>query len=160
MVRKKNDLESKYPSIEFTYPIAVDSYEVATKRLEAADNRLQTLLTFVVTVSAVVPTFADKRGVDFHSGWFYSAIATFGLIVFAGTYARLSGSPIVLSPEFLYEGWLHKEEWEFKKDFIIFASEDFVHNLLIAERKWKYSVLITILFVLEAVLLAVWVFRS
>src|SRR5207248_11768290 len=70
-------LESQYPGIEFAYPIAVNSYEVALKRLDSIDGRLQTMLAFIVAVSAVVPAVAVPRGIHFHAKMFYIALGIF-----------------------------------------------------------------------------------
>ena len=155
-MNKEKTLEEKYPSVELAYPIAVASYDVASKRLDVMDGRLQTILTFVVSVSAAILPLAGSRGVSFRSYWFYAATAIFFITVALGTYARLCGEIKVLKPEMLFNNWLHKSEWEFKKDFLSFASDDFNHNLALSERKWKYSAIITFLFFAEVVAAAVW----
>lgn len=161
-MNEQNDqtLEQLYPSVELAYPIAVASYDVALRRLDAMDGRLQTILAFVVTVSAAIPALASNRGVNFRSCWLYAAIVTFILTIGFGTYARLMGKIKVLKPEMLFNHWLHKPLWEFKKDFVAFAGDDFNHNLALSELKWKFTVAITLLFFLEAIFLAVWVVGS
>ena len=150
-------LKKEFPSVDLAYPIAVASYEVAAKRLDTVDGRLQTILAFIVTVSLAVPSVAGGRGLPFGSAWFYTAVGVFLAAVALGTYARLAGKLRVLKPSNLYEGWLDLPEWTFKKDMIYFAGEDFVKNLRLVNFKWKCSVVVTILFVAEAVCLAAWV---
>src|SRR5688572_3570427 len=106
-----------YPGVELAYPIAVASYDVALRRLDVMDGRLQTLMAFIVAVSAAVPSVAANRGIQFRSYWFYAALISFALAIGVGTYARLSGKIKVLKPEHAFNHWLHKPEWNFKKDF-------------------------------------------
>ncbi len=156
---KQNELplEQQYPSVELAFPLAIVSYDVAIKRLDTMDGRLQTIMAFVVTVSAAIPSIAGPRGVRFQSIWFYIATAIFIITIAIGTYARLMGTIKVLKPKMLFEHWLHKPAWEFKKDFISFAGDDFEHNVGLVEHKWKCTVAITLLFFFQTVCLAVWV---
>jgi hypothetical protein len=154
---EENELEKTYPSIDLAYQIAVASYDSMARRLDAVDGRLQTILAFVVSISAAVPTLAGTRGVHFKSGWFYAAAVLFLTSIAVGTVARLAGNLQVLSPHKLYEKWLHLPPIEFKKDGIYHASRDFIANRNLVYRKWLSSVVVTILFALEAMALAVWV---
>ena len=61
----------------------------------------------------------------------------------------------MLDPAKFYDRWLHRDEWTFKKDLIAFAGDDFATNERLVENKWIVSVVITILFFLEAAFLAV-----
>jgi hypothetical protein len=151
------DLKNQYPSVDLAYPIAVASYEVAAKRLDTVDGRLQTILAFIVTVSVAVPSVAGSRGASFQSPWFFAALIVFLGAIATGTYARLVGMLRVLKPSQLYLDWLGDPEWEFKKNMIHFAGQDFDANLRLVNFKWKCSVAVTILFAAEAVCLAAWV---
>ena len=146
-----------YPGVELAYPIAVASYDIALRRLDVMDGRLQTLMAFIVAVSAAVPSIAVSRGIHFRSYWFYGALISFILAIAIGTYARLSGKIKVLKPEKAFNHWLHKPDWEFKKDFIAYAADDFQANIDSVEFKWQCSVAITVLFSFQTVFLAGWV---
>jgi hypothetical protein len=156
----REELEKTYPAVELAYPIAVAAYEVALKRLDGMDGRLQTILAFIVAVSAAVPPVAANRGIHFRSPWFYAALGIFILSVVIGTWARLAGAPKVLNPRKAFNHWLHKSDWEFKKDFIAFAADDFDYNRKLVKLKWLSTVAITLLFACQAVCLAVWVMGS
>jgi hypothetical protein len=158
--QNKETLEQQYPAVELAYPIAVASYDVALRRIDAMDGRLQTVMAFVVTVSAAIPPLASNRGVHFHSYWFYAAAATLLLTISIGIYARLMGEIKVVDPNLLFNSWLHKPDWEFKKDFIAFAGDDFNSNVALSELKWKFSIVVTLLFFLEVVFFAAWVMGS
>jgi len=152
-----HNLEQEYPSIELAYPIAVASYDVAARRLDTIDGRLQTIMAFIVTVSVAVPSTAGGRGVHFRSLWFYAALFLFIASIGLGTYARLIGKLRVLKPSHLFQDWLGDPLWDFKKDMIYFAGQDFDANISLVNSKWRCSVAITILFVLEAICLSVWI---
>jgi hypothetical protein len=151
------NLEQEYPSVELAYPIAVAAYETAAKRLDSVDGRLQTILAFTVTVSVAATSIAGGRGVNFNSGWFYAAIVFFVISISIGVWARLTGNIYILKPSHLYQEWLSNPTWEFKKDMIYFAGNDFDANMKLVHLKWQCSVAITFLFVLQAVCQTVWV---
>jgi|KBSSwiStaDraftv2_1062776.scaffolds.fasta_scaffold659509_2 hypothetical protein len=150
-----------YPSVDLAYDIAIDSYDVAIKRIEWIDGRLQALLTFAATVGAAVLSVGASRGLlHFRSIWFYLAIISFVLATALGFYARFSGTIRVLDPEVFYERWLHFSPWEFKKDLIYFAAEDFQCNMRLSKRLWDLSIVVLILFFLEVVFLVLWVAKA
>ena len=152
-----NPLEQQYPRVDLAYPMAVSSYDTAMKRSDTIDGKLQTILAFVAVVTVAVPSIANARGVSFASYWFYFGLLFFISIVVIGIYARLTGAVRVISPDLLFEDWLHKTAWEFKKDFIAFAGNDFNHNLKLINYKWKLATLITVLFFFQVACLAAWV---
>jgi hypothetical protein len=153
-------LEQQFPSVELAYPLAVAAYDSATKRLDSIDGRLQTILAFIVTVSVIVPSIAAGRGVSFQSGWFYAALIVFIVAIGIGIWARLTGDVRLLSPSNLFQEWLSDSEWQFKKDMIYHAGQDFDKNMKLALLKWRCSVAVTLLFVLQAVCQTVWVLSA
>ncbi len=70
--------------MEFAYPIAVSSSDWVLRSLDAIDGRLQTSLTLVVTATGVALGFLAGRVTQFHSRWFYSAMAAFAIFIFFG----------------------------------------------------------------------------
>ena len=150
-------LKAQFPSTNLAYEIAVSSYDGMAKRLDAIDGRIQTILAFAATTSALVPSIGAGRGLSFSSPWFVVAMALIFLAILSGAYARLGGKVSVLDPKSLYDGWLHFSEPEFKIYLIEHAAKDFEANNALLTRRWRLAVLITVLFFLEAVLLAVWV---
>ena len=149
--------ESAYPSVDLAYDIAVASYDSIIKRLDVMDGRLQTILAFSATTTAVVPTVANARGLSFRSWWLYLALASFALQLIIGTIARSAGSVRLLKPETFYLKWLHKSHWQFKKDLVYWASQDFNDNATLLERRWRLAVSVSVLFFIEVLLLLVWV---
>jgi len=156
-VNQDQAMKEKYPGVELAYDLAVDSYDAVIKRIDVMNGRLQTMIAFATTTTAVVPTVANARGLTFRSWFFYLAISVFGLIILIGTTEQLRGTIKMLNPDLFFEKWLDLSEWEFKKDFIAFAGESFDHNKKLLDRKWRASVYVTVLFVLEVVFLVAWV---
>lgn len=160
MAMTKEELEKTYPAVELAYPLAVASYDVSLKRLDGMDGRLQTIMAFIVAVSAAVPPVAANRGIHFRSPWFYAALVIFVFSVGIGTWARLAGAPKVLNPRKAFDHWLRKSDWEFKKDFIAFAANDFDYNRKLVQFKWLCTIAITLMFSFQAACLVVWVWDS
>ncbi len=155
--RSLEELAKQYPGVEVAFDLAVDSYDSVIKRLDIMDGRLQTIMAFAATTTAVVPSVASARGLTFHSKLLYLAVGCFTLELVLGTYARFTGNVRLLNPATLYEKWLEWEPWEFKKNFIYWAGEDFKDNKTLVEKKWMLSVIVSVLFFLEAALLVAWV---
>ncbi|HEX8163118.1 MAG TPA: hypothetical protein VF538_14710 [Pyrinomonadaceae bacterium] len=156
----KENKEQQYPSVDLAYKFAVDSYDIALKRLDMMDTRIQTLLAFATTVSLAVSTALVGKGAKFASAGLAPAAAAYVLGVVVGFYARLTGDVIVLNPKHLFDQWLHYSEWEFKKNFIYYAGENFEHNAEQINRKGRLALLASILFLLETGLLAIWAVHS
>jgi hypothetical protein len=150
-------LAKEYPGVDLAYDLSISSYDSVIKRLDIIDGRLQTIMAFAATTTALVPTVAAARGITFHSILLYLAIASFGLQLIIGTYARLCGKVRMLNPAILYERWLGWEPWEFKKNFVYWAGEDFKENVRLVDKKWSLSLTISLLFFLEVALLVAWV---
>lgn len=150
------ELKAKYPSVELAYPLAVNSYDVALKRMDAIDGRLQTLLAFIATVSLPVPVIGASKGLPFGSFWFIAAAIAFVLAMLVGILARVHGSVMLISPDVLFEKWLHLEESEFKKNLVYFAGEAWAANRRLASDRARLMTLTAILFLVEVAALAVW----
>ena len=150
-------LEAQYPGIEYAYPIAVSSYELALKRLDAIDGRLQTMLAFIVAVSAIVPAVAVPRGIHFRANMFYMALGIFAFTLAFGIFARIFGRIYVVTPKKLHDHWLYKPRWTFQFHYIVRAADDFRRNNRLIKFKWWSMVVISLLFCAQAVCLAAWV---
>ncbi len=154
------ELEKEFPSVELAYPLAVASYESASKRLDSVDGRLQTILAFIVTVSVAIPSIASGRGIPFQSYWFYASFFFFVSGIGVGIWARLYGNVRLITPTNLFQDWLRDSKWQFQKDMIYHAGQDFDANMKLVNQKWRCSVAVTLLFVLQAVCQTVWVLGS
>jgi hypothetical protein len=155
-------IELQYPSVSLAFDVSKSAYDWAIRRLDVLDNRLQSMLQFAVGLTTAIIAFitTSQRHVEFRSVWFISAIVAFAAGLFIGVYARGLGSVIVVDPRVLFQQWLHKSEWEFRKDFIYFAAKHLQANRAIIKRKSNLTNIVTTCFMIEAVALAVWVMRG
>jgi hypothetical protein len=149
--------ETKYPGVELAYDLTVDACDSIIKRLDVMDGRLQTILAFAATTTAIVPSVANSRGLTFRSNWLYAALGLFVVQLLVGTMARTFGSIKLVRPHVLWERWLEKNPWLFKKDFVHFARQHFDHNASLLRRRWWLMLLISLLFFIEVILLVVWI---
>lgn len=148
--------EKTYPGVEFAYPFAVESYELALNRFEAMDSRIETLLAVFVTATLAVPVLITAKGLSVASYWLWAATASFIASIVIGLCGRLIGSLKVVDPQQLYEKFLHLPKWEFQKDFIYWAGQNYQSNRVQVERKHRLAVLMTFSFILEVLFLGVW----
>lgn len=155
-------IESQYPSVNLAFDISKSAYDWAIRRLDVLDNRLQSLLQFAVGLTTAIIAFivASQRHVEFRSPWFALAVAAFGTGLFIGVYARSLANVVVVDPGVLYQQWLHKSEWEFRKDFIYFAAKHLQANRATIKRKSNLTNMATTCFMIEALALVVWVMRG
>jgi hypothetical protein len=145
-------------TLNLAYQRALSAEDTITKCFDAIDGRLQTLLTFVVSTTVLVPTIATQRGgLSFHSLPFEIAIGAAFLAILTGTYARSTGELLVFHPAELEEHWLKLAAPEFKKYMIRKAGRAFEKNLRLINYKWVLSVIVSLVFFLEALALSGWV---
>jgi hypothetical protein len=148
------------PSVDLAYPLAVASYDWAQKRFDSVDGRIQTLIAFITTITFGVPLLASSitsQKANFQSRWFIAALIAFIVSLGFGLFGRLKGELTLLSPKHLYEKWLDHSEFEFKKSLIGWAGEHFEKNRAEINSKWFYAKLSGTAFMLESILLLVWV---
>lgn len=153
--------ESAWPSVDLAYEFVAPSYDWIQSRFESVERRIQTFLAFTATLTLGLPALmvAVVKSVDFGSIWFIAAMVTAIVILALGIAAKIiSGSSGIwfLSPDNLYEGWLHYSEWEFKKNAIYWAGQHFNANVaLINKMGWILTGMI-VLFSAEVILLLAW----
>ena len=151
--------EDTWPSVESAQMFIVPSYQWMITRVESADSRLQTLVAFVATITFAVPVLgaALSKGISLRSPWFLCALLVAVGIVVCGTVARSRGSLNLADPKKVYDRTLHLTKWEFQRDAIYFAGEHFNDNRTLIETKALMLTLMTGFFVLELILLAIWI---
>lgn len=150
-------LEEVYPSIGLAYEIALNSYEIAEKRNSAIDSRLQMLIVLLAALSFPILPIASQKNVSFKSAWFITAVVVFSIALGIALWARMAGALRFINPQLLFKEWLHLSEWEFKKDVVYYAGDDFEKNCALIDKKADLSTAVVALFVLEVLLLAAWV---
>lgn len=153
--------EATYPSVTLAFELSKGSYDIILKRLDAVETRLQNLLQTVAGFTTAVIAFiaSNNQSKDFFSVWFIIAMAAFGIGMTLGVYARVSGKILAIDPDVLYQRWLEKSEWTFRKDYIFFAGQHFKTNVTTVEHKSFLTALVAMLFGLEAIMLVCWVLK-
>jgi hypothetical protein len=158
----ENEDEAQFPSVELAYEFVKPSYDWMLSRLEAINTKIQGLLTFATTLTVAMPIFAKAifDDVDYNSWWFYGAIIGYVLLTVIGIWGIRKGNIRLVHPKNLYDKWLDKSPWEFKKDTIYFAGEDFEDNKKIIEGKSLCRDIMTILLLVEIFSIIVWIVKA
>ena len=128
MNEREDDLtdESRWPSAGLAYEFVAPSYDWIQRRFESVERRIQAFLAFTATLTLGVPALviAFDKSADFSSVWFIAAMVAAVLNLASGIAAKFIGGNSgiwFLSPDNLYEGWLHYTELEFKRNAIYWA---------------------------------------
>ena len=154
------DLEAFYPGVYTAFELIIPSYQLAERRLQAVDGWLQNLQAFTVTltVGATVLASGVVDDISFSSPLFFIAMATAGLSISTGLVGRAFAEIKLISPRRIFdEGLIAKDEWTFKKDLLYAAGDDYEYNRRVVEQKSFAAQVMTALFLLEALLLVIWV---
>jgi hypothetical protein len=147
----------KYPSTELAYEFVQFSYNVAISRLQAIDSKIQGLLTSATAITVAVPVFAKAIGVGFSSRWFYMAVVAYIMLVVIGVSGMRIGKVKVIDLKKLYNQWLQKDIWQFKKDGIFFAGEDFDDNKRLIDKKSLFRDIMAVVLLGEILCIVRWV---
>ena len=152
----------EWPGVDLAFGFVIPSYQWIITRFEAVDSRIQTLQAFIATMTFAFPAIATtlSESIQFRSPWFVAALVVAAIAVVCGVIGRSWGGIVVCSPETLYEKWLGKSEWTFKKDMVYFAGQHFAANTRLINIKGRIVVGMTILFLCETGLLLRWIISS
>ena len=153
--------DGEYPGTGLAYEIAVESYSLAERRRDAVYQRIEVFLSFATTVTVAAPVVAASvlSSPDFRSPLLFAAGGLYITLVLLSLVARPLGSLRQLSPKLLYEGWLHLDETDFKRQMIYWAGE---HSDDARRRTWLLAQLanaMVLLFLAEGTLFLVWLVR-
>jgi hypothetical protein len=161
MEKEINEMEAQYPSVELAYGFVKPSYDWLQNRLDAVNSRIEFLLTFVASITVAAPVFVRAVFNDIHFGaLFYAAIGVFSLSAIIGIAGRMCSGLKLISPEKVYNKWIMWSEWEFKKNALYWAGQDFNHNASLVNRKANFAIAMSLLLIAEVILLALWVALS
>ena len=143
--------------IDLAYDLVPSSYDWAIQRLNSMENRIQALMvftaSFMLTGPALVAVAVDT--ISFTSWWFYLALAVAFVNLLVGAVFRMLGALELPGPRAEGE-WPNLEETDFKWATIYWANEHFKRNTRLINLKWKGGVFMTVAFIVETTLLAVW----
>ena len=153
--------ESVWPSVELAHEFVAPSYDWIQRRFESVERRIQTFLALTATLTLGVPALviAIEKSAEFGSIWFITAMVAAALNLILGIAAMVICNYLgiwFLSPDPLYEDWLHYDEFEFKRNAIYWAGEHFNSSAaLVVRMGWMLTGML-FLFSVEVVLLLVW----
>ena len=152
----------QYPGTDLAYEIAVESYSRAERRWDAVHQRIDALLSFVTTVTVAAPVVAAAllESPDFKSPLLIAAGAVYLALVIGALSVRSMGSLRQLSPQLLYEGWLHLDEAEFKRRLIFWAGVHADQARRKTYGKAFAATLLAALFLVEGGLFLAWLVRG
>jgi hypothetical protein len=102
-----------------------------------------------------ISTSSDNSS-NFGSPWFIAGILNYGLLILAGTVAAFVTETRLVDPGKVYETMLELSEWEFKKDVIALAGDDFRANANTATRLGLVALGMALLMAAEVGSLTVW----
>ncbi len=158
MEEKDTKMEEQYPSVELAYEFVKPSYDWMLNRIEAINSKIQNLITFATTLTAATPILikAVFDNVVFDSVLFYLAMVCYVLIAVIGIIA-LRGSVRLINPTILYNKWLDKSPWKFKKDNVYWAGVDFNENKKRVEHKTHRRDIMAFLLLVEVICILVWI---
>lgn len=159
MEKEEKSNKEKFPSVDLGYDVAMGSYRTTFQRFDIIKNGIDRTLTWMLSFNlGLIVILADKsEKVQFHSWWFYSAILLFFIAFIMGMSAKVKKLKAIRSPKVIFEKWLKKTEWQFKKDSIFFAGQNYDTNKRINDYNGIISDCIIGLFMLEIILLALWI---
>ena len=157
--------EENYPAVDLAYEVSLKSYDWAIQRMDSIDNTIDKLLAWISSINlGVIAIVASKtsnisgyRNLSelFESGYFYTSMVIFFIIILLGVITKIFGSLRLVSPKKLLSR-LHKNHWLFKKDAIYLSANDFRINQIIVNRKGYISITIIVLFIFEIYFLIGW----
>ena len=122
--------ENQWPSVDLAFELVKPSYDWMLARIESIHSDIQHTLTLATTITAAVPLLAQaiSSDVDFRSPWFLGLGAAYLATAILAIHGLSTGSVQLIHPRVVFEKWLSNSPWEFKKNAIHFAGEDFDSN--------------------------------
>ena len=145
-------------AVALAYEIALNAYATAQQRRDSVHQRIEVLLSFVATVTAAA-LFAAEVVLDepeFTSPLLIVAGVLFVVVVTVGLVARVVGALQQVSPQELYDRWLHYNDLEFKRRIVYWSAQHNDRARRITYRKERAADAMTILFLAAGILFLVW----
>ncbi len=150
--------EERWPGVILAYDFVRLSYDWMMHRLNAVESRIQTLMmfsaSFTVTGPVLVALLAEEASL--RSGWFVAAVALALVNLLIGAVARAYGGLKLLGVHRIYDEWLERDDWEFRRSAVYWAGRHFEWNSNLVNWKSKAVAAMTLAFILEAAFILVW----
>jgi len=152
--------QKNYPAVTYAYDIALKSYDWTLDRYNAMESRADKLLGWGIGISAGIITFVlQAKNYNTQLFWdfyFICALILFVLAVGISSATKFFGYIKLIAPDRLYENYLHKSEWEFKRNILQNTADYFSGNNKIIIKKGKCLIIALFLFLAEFVFLVLW----
>ncbi len=143
-------------SLQMAYDLTVKSYDLAERRLDVVEKRLQDTLAFGVTATLAAITILAGKKAHYDALPFRAACLFFAIAIVVGLFTRLHGSLEMLQPSDLYKQYLGINSIDFRSKLVYWGGEAFTLNQRMILKKSRLTVLCTICFLLEFILLVWW----
>lgn len=155
---EENGEGQEYPGLDLAYGMVQSSYDLAVSRLNAVENRIQAVMVFSASFIVTVPVLVAATGntIVLTTMLFYAAATIAGLNLLIGTAARAWSEIRVLSLDSISERWLGLPDESFKLYAVEWSAEHFKANVNTVNKAGRFAILMTILFLAETILLALW----
>lgn len=153
--------KDRWPGIVHAYDFVEPSYKWMLSRLRAANGRIQNIMNFSATVMFAAPVLGRSidSSLQYTAGWFYLALAMFGVIAVLWAYSIASGTVKLPSPGEMLEkkGYYGANEWQFKKNMLYNAKWAYTHNSKLVRCRGNIAIAQTVAFVLQLGGFGVWI---
>ena len=148
-----------YPGVETAFELIMPSYQLVEARLQSVNTWIQNMQVFAatLTVGAAAIAAGIVDDISFSSWSFILAMVAFVATVVIGTVARAYGSVQLINPNKLFDLYLRKDVWTFKKDLLASAGDDFDANSKVVNCKGYAATAMTVLVLVETALLVGWI---
>ena len=146
------------PGVDLAYSLMQGSYDLAVSRLNAVENRIQAVMVFSASFIVTVPVLVAATGdtIVLATPLFYGAAAIAVLNLLIGTVTRASGEIKLPRVYGNAHAWMDLPPYGFKFYAVEEAAKHFEDNVRTVNRKGVFTQVMTALFLVETLLLAVW----
>ena len=152
-----------YPSLNLAYEVSLLTYDWAIRRLQDVERRIDNLLIVGLSGTVALPIIAQatseepKSLIEFATWPGILAILFFMAALFMGVVARQIGHVTLINPQRLYEGYIRKEQWDFRRHIIYYAGKTHITNAELIQTKSTYANWAAAFFGSEGLFGAIWI---
>lgn len=126
-----------WPSVPLAYEAAEKSRELMVARVDLAAQRAQSIM---VSGLAIVVFAAQVRAQPLEGTQALAAWTSFIAATAAALAGQWWGTVSIREPRVLFDRWLTKSEWEFRKDAIFFAAGAVERMTEVCDIRWRCAV--------------------
>lgn len=145
-------------TLDLAYDQIPASYDRALQRLNSVESRVQALMAFSASFLLTGPALValTMANIDFTSWWLAAAVCLALLNLVVGAVVRTWGEFRLPEPHGVDTIWLQLQTQEFKEESLMWANIHFEYNRRLVNRKGRWAVTMTYLFLVEIFALTIW----